>query len=194
MFNRMSLLALICLQLALWGSGAGVAWPGGGLAQKYPGDVGLARDANVVFVEDFEAGSLEGVTARWESVKNRAGLSLSMDTPAGSHGGHSLLMTHIGGQGTGAHLYRRLLPGYDKLHVRFYVKFDPDCFGIHHFVHVGGYHPATAWPQGGAGTRPNGDERFSTGVEPFGDILGRLSSVAGLCVIYYYCFHVFYGT
>jgi hypothetical protein len=95
-------------------------------------------------------------------------MSLATDIPAASHGAHSLLIAHVGGQGTGAHLYRRLLPGYDKLHVRFYVKFDLDCFPIHHFVHVGGYHPATAWPQGGAGTRPNGNERFSTGVEPFG--------------------------
>ncbi len=139
-----------------------------GLAQMYPGDVGLARDPNVVFVEDFEAGSVDEVVARWESVKNRQGLSLSTDSPAGSHGGHSLLMTHVGGAGTGAHLYRRLTPGYDKLHVRFYVKFGSDCFPIHHFVHLGGYNPATAWPQGGAGSRPKGDERFSTGVEPFG--------------------------
>jgi len=168
MFNRTLLLALTWFQLALWGPVPGAAWPAGGLAQKYPGDVGLARDPNVVFAEDFEAGSLANVRARWESVKNREIMSLSTDTPAGSHGGHSLLMTHIGGQSTGAHLYRRLLPGYDKLYVRFYVKFDPDCFPIHHFVHVGGYHPATAWPQGGAGVRPDGVERFSTGVEPFG--------------------------
>jgi len=139
------------------------------LALKYPEDVGIANDPNVVFAEDFESGSLEAVQVRWESVKNVAGMALSADVPTGSHGRHSLLMTHIGGQGTGAHLYRRLRPGYDKLHVRFYVKFDPDCWPIHHFVHVGGYNPPTAWPQGGAGIRPNGDERFSTGVEPFGE-------------------------
>jgi hypothetical protein len=78
-------------------------------------------------------------------------------------------MTHVGGQSTGGHLYRRLMPGYDQLFLRFYVKFDSDCYPIHHFVHMGGYHPATPWPQGGAGTRPNGDDRFSTGVEPFGN-------------------------
>jgi len=49
------------------------------------------------------------------------------------------------------------------------VKFDPDCFPIHHFVHVGGYHPPTPWPQGGAGIRPAGNERFTTGVEPYGE-------------------------
>jgi hypothetical protein len=49
------------------------------------------------------------------------------------------------------------------------VKFAPDCAAIHHFgTHLGGYHPSTPWPQGGAGQRPAGDKRFTTGVEPYG--------------------------
>jgi hypothetical protein len=140
-----------------------------GLASKYIGDKGIREDPAVVFAEDFEADSLEAVWSRWESVQNKPIMSLSADVSDASGGTRSLLMTHIGGQGTGGHLYRRLLPGYEKLHVRFYVKFDPDCHPIHHFVHMGGYNPPTAWPQGGAGTRPQGDERFSTGVEPYGN-------------------------
>lgn len=140
-----------------------------GLARKYAGDVGIADDPNVIFAENFEAGSLDEVTARWESVQNAEIMSLSADVPQASGGRRSLLMSHVGGQSTGGHLYRRLAPGYEQLFVRFYVKFDPDCFPIHHFVHLGGYHPATPWPQGGAGTRPSGNERFSTGVEPFGN-------------------------
>jgi hypothetical protein len=140
-----------------------------GLAARYPGDVGLDRDPGVVFVEDFEAPSLEGLSRRWDEVKNAEIMSLGDERPDGSRGRQSLLLTHVGGRSDGGHLYRRLLPGYDKLHVRFYVKFAPDCAPIHHFFHVGGYNPATRWPQGGAGERPRGDERFSTGVEPFGD-------------------------
>src|SRR5690606_2033084 len=138
------------------------------LASRYVGDAGIAEDPNVVFAEGFEAGSLEAVTARWDSVQNAEIMSLSADVPEASGGTRSLLMTHVGGRSTGGHLYRRLLPGYEELFVRFYVRFDPDCFPIHHFVHLGGYHPATAWPQGGAGIRPAGDERFTTGVEPYG--------------------------
>jgi len=138
------------------------------IAAKYPGDAGIARDPEVVFAEGFETGPVGALEKRWESVKNPAGMSLSADVPPGSAGKKSLLMTHVGGKGTGAHLYRRLLPGYEKLHVRFYVKFDPKSGPIHHFVHVGGYNPATRWPQGGAGNRPAGNERFSTGVEPYG--------------------------
>ncbi|MEN6425382.1 MAG: hypothetical protein ABFE13_08460 [Phycisphaerales bacterium] len=143
--------------------------PDKGLASKYVGDDGIRRDPAVVFAEDFEEGDLEAVWSRWESIESKEIMSLSPDVSASSGGKRSLLMTHIGGQSSGGHLYRRLLPGYDKLHVRFYVKFDPACYPIHHFVHLGGYNPPTAWPQGGAGTRPKGSERFSTGVEPYGD-------------------------
>lgn len=140
-----------------------------GIAKMYPGDQGIENDPKVVFVETFDVASIGALRRRWESLQNDDIMSLSAEVPAASGGGKSLLMTHVGGRGNGAHLYRRLQPGYDKLHVRFYVRFDSDCAPIHHFFHVGGYNPATAWPQGGAGTRPRGDERFSTGVEPFGD-------------------------
>jgi hypothetical protein len=142
---------------------------GDGIAAKYPHDKGIADDPAVVFAESFDAESIDAIAGRWESVQNKEIMSLSTDVAEATGGGKSLLMTHVGGESSGAHLYRRLEPGYEKLHVRFYVKLDVDCAPIHHFFHVGGYNPATPWPQGGAGERPRGDERFSTGVEPFGD-------------------------
>jgi hypothetical protein len=140
----------------------------GGLASRYPSDRGIENDPAVVFTEGFEEGSLDAVASRWENVQSKEIMSLSPEVPPGSAGTQSFLMTHIGGQSNGGHLYRRLMPGYDKLFVRFYVKFDPDCFPIHHFVHVGGYNPPTRWAQGGAGIRPQGDDRFTTGIEPYG--------------------------
>jgi hypothetical protein len=140
----------------------------GGLAARYPGDRGIEKDPAVIFTENFEESSLDAVASRWESVQDKEIMSLSADVPSASVGARSLLMSHVGGQGNGGNLYRRLMPGYDKLYVRFYVKFDPDCFPIHHFVHVGGYNPPTRWPQGGAGIRPQGDDRFTTGIEPYG--------------------------
>ena len=150
------------------GAGTYQSRPRLGLASRYQGDEGIEKNPDVIFVENFEEGSLKDVASRWESVKNTDIMSLSTDVPDASAGQYSLLMTHIGGRGTGGHLYRRLLPGYEQLYVRFYVKFAPDCFPIHHFFHVGGYNPPTPWPQGGAGIRPAGNERFTTGVEPFG--------------------------
>ena len=161
-----------CLRLVLL-IGVATGWAAAavgedGIASRYPNDDGIEKDPAVIFVESFEAASLKDIKARWESIQNPEILSLSSDTPTGGSDDQSLLMTHVGGQGNGAHLYRRLQPGYEKIHVRFYVKFDRDCYPIHHFFHVGGYNPATPWPQGGAGSRPAGNKRFSTGVEPHG--------------------------
>jgi len=139
-----------------------------GIASKYPGDNGIEGDSRVIFVESFE-GTLDAIRKRWEDVRNPAGMSLTKDVPADSPDRTSLLMTHVGGQGTGSHFYRRLMPGHEVVFARFYVKFDPDCAPIHHFgAHLGGFNPPTRWPQGGAGERPSGRRRFTSGVEPGG--------------------------
>ncbi|TET31711.1 MAG: hypothetical protein E3J72_21430 [Planctomycetota bacterium] len=151
------------------GTGTGTGG-GGGIADKYTGDEGIENDPDVVFAEMFEENTLDDVKANWEEAKDDGVLSLSTDVPSNSPGTNSLLMTHTGGSGnTGGHLYSRLLPGYDQLYLRFYVKFDTACHPIHHFVHMGGYNPSSAWPQGGAGERPTGDDRLTTGIEPCGD-------------------------
>jgi hypothetical protein len=152
------------------GRGSVLNHPGeAGIAADYPGDKGIERDPRVIFVENFEEPSLDALKNRFESVKNAEIMSFSPIVPPGSGGQRSLLLTHVGGKGDGGHLYRRLKPGYEKLHARFYVQFDPDCAPIHHFgTNIGGYHPATAWPQGGAGERPGGDKAFTVGIEPFG--------------------------
>jgi predicted amidohydrolase len=140
-----------------------------GIAAKYPGDAGIDKDARVVFVENFEAPSLDDVTKRWETVTQPETMSLTDDIPKASGGKRSLLMAYVGGKGSGGHLYRRLQPGYEKLHGRFYVKFDPDCAPIHHFgTNLGGNYPSTPWPSVRAGQPPAGDKSFWTGIEPFG--------------------------
>jgi hypothetical protein len=52
-----------------------------GLAGRYQGDQGIEKDPNVIFVENFEEGSLKAVTARWESVKNTDIMTLATDVP-----------------------------------------------------------------------------------------------------------------
>jgi hypothetical protein len=144
--------------------------PPAGLATMYPGDMGIAKDPSVVFAEDFEEPSIDVLKQRWETVTSAEHMTFSKDLPSGSGGSQSLLMTHIGGKDTGGHLYRRLLPGHDQLYARFYVKFDRDCVPLHHFgTGLGGYNPSTPWPQGGAGVRPDGNERFLVDIEPFGE-------------------------
>ena len=167
------------LVLGLFGGAAraqGLPEGDSGIAARYPGDEGIVADPAVLFVEDFEAGDVAAVAARWEDVKSQASMSLTADVPAGSPGAASLLMHKRPGDGTsGAHLYRRILPGdgsdgHPRLFARFYVKFAPDCAPLHHFgTNLGGNRPSTPWPMVSAGSRPAGDEQFWTGIEPYGD-------------------------
>jgi len=143
-----------------------------GIATKYPGDVGIARDPRVIFVEDFEEASLEALWRRWETVGGREGQSFAEDVPSGSHGKRSLAMDRQ--SGSGPQLYRRLKNpaggyGFDRVFARYYVKFDPNCGEIHHFgTCLGGNQPPTAWPSVNAGHPTDGAKSFWSGIEPFG--------------------------
>ncbi len=147
-----------------------------GIASKYPGDRGLRNDKNGVFVESFEEQNLNALLKRWENARGEKSnqLILSDRQAPNSAGNQSLQMKHIGGQKNTIDLYRRLKNanggyGYDRLFCRMYVRFAKDSHSIHHFgTHLGGYHPPTPYPQGGAGERPNGDDRFTVQVEPQG--------------------------
>jgi len=140
-----------------------------GIASHYAGDAGIASDSSVVFAEGFEEATVPALTARWEQCQHTETFSFSTDVPATSAGGKSLLITQPGGSAWGGDLYRRLLPGYTQIFVRYYVKFEQNSFQIHHGpMWVGGLNPATSWPNPNAGVRPAGDERFSTGSEPMG--------------------------
>lgn len=143
---------------------------GPGLAARHAGDVGIAADPRVLLAEDFESGELGDLRRRWESVSNHEDgvLSFSAERPAASRGRRSLQMTSHLGRDTGGHLYRRLPRAVETVFARFYVRFEAEAQYVHHFVHLGGYRPATPWPQGGAGDRPRGDERFTVGIEPHG--------------------------
>jgi hypothetical protein len=125
MFNNKSMLKFTVAVLAVFSIITSSSAAYAGLANKYPGDVGIESDPNVVFTENFEEGSLAAVLARWEEAKKSDIMSLVPDTPPPSSGSHSILFAHVEGQDS-AHLYRRLLPGYDQLYLRFYVKFATD--------------------------------------------------------------------
>jgi hypothetical protein len=146
-----------------------------GIAARYPGDVGIEKDPDVLFVESFE-GSVDEICGRWESVAGQPIMSKSDDVAPGSGGRQSLLLTRVAG-GTdgyldGGSLYRRLQNpqggyGFEQLYFRFYMKFNQEHAPIHHYGSgLVGFHPATPWPLGGAGERPLGNARWSTQVEP----------------------------
>lgn len=140
-----------------------------GLAAMYPGDVGLAADPRVVFVEDFETGTVANLSGRWEQVVTGAGITLPNDAPADGAGRRSVQLTARGGFSDGSQLYTRLPTHLDTVFVRYYVKYTTGSGASGHSgLWLGGYNPSTAWPQGGAGIRPQGNDTFSLTFQPFG--------------------------
>ena len=140
---------------------AGAAAQSAGIAAKYPGDKGIEDDPRVLFVEDFETGTVEEIGARWGQIYKPENIDLSTDVHANSPGEKSIRMRDNG--------YLFTHPrGVDTMYARFYVKFHEKTGYIHHFVHLVADRNPKPWPKGGAGETPPGDEKFSTGIEPTG--------------------------
>jgi hypothetical protein len=141
------------------------------LAQKYPGDVGIASDPSVVWSENFEEGSVSGVLARYSSDTNPAGMMLASDHPANSSGQHAMELT-AGGSTTATDFYKSFGTGYDELYYRYYVKYLGSGPWHHSGLWFGGYNPPLSYPSPHAGTKPTGSDRFSIGLEPNPDFTG----------------------
>ncbi len=156
--NGRTIIGLLSLLVT---AGAAAAQVTSGIAAKYPGDEGIENDPRVLFVEDFETGTVEEIGARWGHIYLRENISLSQDVHGGSPGERSI---HIRNNG---HLFTHPR-GVDTMYARFYVKFHEKTGYIHHFVHLVADRNPKPWPKGGAGETPPGDEKFSTGIEPTG--------------------------
>ena len=131
------------------------------LGRLYSGDEGIEKDGRVLFVEDFEAGSVDEIGARWGQISRKANFSLSEDVHGKSAGRRSIRIANNG------HLFTHP-KGVDTMYARFYVKFHEKTGYIHHFVHLVADSDPKPWPKGGAGETPAGDKKFSTGIEPTG--------------------------
>jgi len=82
-----------------------------GIAARYPGDVGIERDPDVVFAESFE-GSVDEICSHWEAVAGKPIMSKSGDVPPGSGGKQSLLLTRVSGGTQGYMDGGRPFPGF----------------------------------------------------------------------------------
>jgi hypothetical protein len=166
--NRMGIVVLGVAIVAWGGKGGEIGEGDSGMAVRYVGDAGIESDPAVLFVEQFDEGSLAAVTRNWTEAKGvKEGiLALSDDVPPGSPGRNSLCMTATKGKNTGGHLWKLLKPGVDQMYARFYVRFSKDHPYVHHFVKIGAWRDSPNWPQGEAGYRPDGAKRFQTGIEP----------------------------
>ena len=139
---------------------------GTGFSQDYPGDVGIADHPSVLFFEDFEDGDIATLTEDWDNATLPETLSLSGDVPAGAvAGSQSLTMTNSGG---GTTLYNTLPDQDDRVYVRYYARYNENSAYHHTGMWIGGYNPATPWPQGNAGLLPSGADFFHNTFEPAG--------------------------
>jgi hypothetical protein len=147
----------------LRGGPAQGAGPGEGIAARHPGDAGIARDADVVFADDFEAWGRDGTqppAGTWAVRKHpasqvrivpgkvtRANLSgpgvhvLEMAywkrAQGGTSGGLELLLGNYNSPKDGKG------EGYDELYVRYYLKLGENYKNVgNHGSNLGGRDPS----------------------------------------------------
>ena len=138
-----------------------------GLAARYPGDDQLATIPAVAFADNFESsppGTLaNGLAAEqptpWNSPWDRAwGGSRITDDPGHVHAGRRALELSINGPGS-VGVGKYVNPGFDRLFLRYYIKYDDAFPGAHH---VGGWLSARApgVPDANPGIKPDGTNQF----------------------------------
>lgn len=161
---------------------------GSGLADRYPGDRGITAHPEVIFADTFESGA---IGSGWDETGNSGGTVLSWTEPGDPAvlGKRALRVTGRLGHNTGGGLTRWFEPS-ERIFIRFYTRFAPDCDYVHHFVTLRanrGLRGGDRWSGfGGAGVKPEGTERFSTAIEPWGD-WGRLPAPGRWNFYSYWC-------
>jgi hypothetical protein len=93
-------------------------------------------------------------------------MSFVGDVPAASAGKRALEITSKAGVNSGGHLFTALPSGRDRVYLRYYVQYASGGTYHHAGAWLGGYVPKSPVPQGGASSRPLGNERFTVGFEP----------------------------
>jgi hypothetical protein len=145
---------------------------GKGLAAEFRGDRGIESHPAVIFADSFEGGDYRD---RWDSCRDKGEkvLSLVDDSESSPVVGHTSLRVEATlGQNTGGGV-TKWFESADTLFIRFYTKFDPTCDYVHHFCTLRANKSLRGkdrWSGfGGAGIKPQGNERFSTALEPWGN-------------------------
>lgn len=132
-----------------------------GIAADHPGDKDIAKDARVLFAEDFETGTVKDLEKRWGNCGKPENLALTEEVPAGSPGRRSLRIRF-------GHLYTHF-KGADQVYVRYYTRFDPKCGYTHHLPFLLADATPHPWPEGFAGKRPAGDDFFGSALDAWGE-------------------------
>ncbi len=114
------------------------------IANSYPNDIGIEKDADVLYAEKFNDGLLN-ILKRYTDVKNAAGMTIdSNDVPAGTKSASAIVMSNVGGENDGGHLFKQFKTSFNgTIFLRYYVKYRGSKGYIHHeSVWFGGYKPS----------------------------------------------------
>jgi len=143
---------------------------GGGIAAAFPADKGIATHPGVIFADGFETGELG---QDWDETNNKDGKVLTFTDPGMPLlGKRCVKVTSTLDHNTGGG-FTKWFESAPTVHIRFYTKFDPTCDYIHHYVRLRANKSLQGkdkWSGfGQAGLKPTGEDRFTTGIEPWGD-------------------------
>jgi len=131
----------------------------GAIAGKYPNDAGIEKDSRVLFADNFEAGDLK----KWDEKR----WTITVTNEAPNSGRHCVYIPMERGKNQGGDAIKWFMPGADKVHARFYVKFSANYQYNHHFMWLGANQAKNRWSAfGKAGKKPDGTY-YSTGMEPW---------------------------
>ncbi len=136
-----------------------------------PGTGPSTAPGQILFSSDFENPNWH--TAYFDHYGLNDGRLSLVTTPADVHGGSSALRCQVPAvQGATAQVSYWFgdTGGYDKVHYRWWAKFDTnfDQGNLMHFNGLAAISTSGKWDfMGQAGIKPNGDDRFSSGFEPW---------------------------
>ena len=129
------------------------------ISSKYWNDQNIASDPRVLFADNFESGDLK----KWDQKRG----TIAITTTNAHSGKFAVHVPMHRGKDQGGDAIKWFMPGADRIHARFYVKFSADYQYNHHFVWLGANQRTNKWSAfGKAGLKPNGTY-YSTGMEPW---------------------------
>ncbi len=134
-----------------------------GLAARYPGDIGIEKDPEVIFASGFE----DGIHKPLKS--DRKGVVVLDNQRIAFSGKSCIRITATKNIDEGGDLKLQWAKGVDECYMRVYVRFDKNTLMPHHFINLSGHTAEYKYRWGGgAGLRPSGGKYggLSTTLEP----------------------------
>jgi len=142
------------------------------IASEFPGDQNIVKHPAVLFHDDFEKGNpgdnWDEVSLRLARGATNRARPLTLETDPAIVRGQKTAKAQLRKDGhEDITLTKRLKPGHDELHMRYYIRYGAD-YGYH--SHGGGGFMADAGKGNfkGAGKPPDGDKFFWATLEPIG--------------------------